>query len=32
MKVATVSVAGERRVRKIAKDETSIAPFVDRLP
>jgi 2-keto-4-pentenoate hydratase/2-oxohepta-3-ene-1,7-dioic acid hydratase in catechol pathway len=27
MKVATVSVAGERRVRQIAKDETSIAPF-----
>ena len=27
MKVATVSVAGERRVGKIAKDETSIAPF-----
>jgi 2-keto-4-pentenoate hydratase/2-oxohepta-3-ene-1,7-dioic acid hydratase in catechol pathway len=27
MKVATVSVAGERRVGQIAKDETSIAPF-----
>jgi len=27
MKVATVSVAGERRVGKIAKDETSIAPL-----
>ena len=27
MKVATVSVAGERRVKQIATDETSIAPF-----
>jgi 2-keto-4-pentenoate hydratase/2-oxohepta-3-ene-1,7-dioic acid hydratase in catechol pathway len=27
MRVATVSVAGERRVGQITKDETSIAPF-----
>jgi hypothetical protein len=27
MKVATVSVAGERRVGQITKDESSIAPF-----
>jgi 2-keto-4-pentenoate hydratase/2-oxohepta-3-ene-1,7-dioic acid hydratase in catechol pathway len=27
MKVATVSVAGERRVGQITKDQTSIAPF-----
>ena len=27
MKVATVSVAGERRVGQIGKDGTSIAPF-----